>query len=159
MISALTLLIGVSGLQDSVEVCIDNRLQFTFVTIFHSRVRLPNVPAMPSLPGRRCGEDCNLQQGRMAMCSCLVYGCCQPQAGHNGHVRNCLMPGLWWIQTVPSGCSTFAHWHLIDEICCLEHHFHCAACLRRTGVPHDSPLEGQSTWDFALITPGSACFI
>ena len=25
-----------------------------------------------------------------------------------------------------------------------------------TGVPHDSPLEGQSPWDFALITPGKA---
>ena len=26
------------------------------------------------------------------------------------------------------------------------------ACLHRTGVPYDSPLEGQSPWDFALIT-------
>ena len=25
-----------------------------------------------------------------------------------------------------------------------------------TGVPHDSPLEGQSPWDLALITPGKA---
>ena len=32
------------------------------------------------------------------------------------------------------------------------------ACLHRTGAPHDSPLklEGQSPWDFALITPGKA---
>ena len=30
------------------------------------------------------------------------------------------------------------------------------ACLHKTGVPHDSPLEGQSTWDFALTTPGKA---
>ena len=30
------------------------------------------------------------------------------------------------------------------------------ACLHKTGVPHDSPLEGQSPWDFALITPGKA---
>ena len=28
--------------------------------------------------------------------------------------------------------------------------------LHRTGVPHDSPLEDQSTWDFALIMPGKA---
>ncbi len=33
------------------------------------------------------------------------------------------------------------------------------ACLHRTGVPHDSPLEGQSPWDFALITPGVAYFV
>ena len=33
----------------------------------------------------------------------------------------------------------------------------CASLLaQRTGVPHDSPLEGQSPWDFALITPGKA---
>ena len=29
-------------------------------------------------------------------------------------------------------------------------------CLQKTGVPYDSPLEGQSPWDFALITPGKA---
>ncbi len=32
----------------------------------------------------------------------------------------------------------------------------CASCLHKTGVPYDSPLEGQSPWDFALITPGKA---
>ena len=25
-----------------------------------------------------------------------------------------------------------------------------------SGVPHDSPLEGHSLWDFALTTPGPA---
>ena len=30
------------------------------------------------------------------------------------------------------------------------------ASLFRTGVPLDSPLEGHSLWDLALITPGSA---
>ena len=30
------------------------------------------------------------------------------------------------------------------------------ACLHKTGVPYDSPLEGQSPCDFAFITPGKA---
>ena len=29
------------------------------------------------------------------------------------------------------------------------------ASLFRSGVPLDSPLEGHSLWDLALITPGS----
>ena len=30
------------------------------------------------------------------------------------------------------------------------------ACLHRTGVPCDSPLEGQAMWYFAVIMPGKA---
>ena len=30
------------------------------------------------------------------------------------------------------------------------------ACLYGSGVPRDSPLEGNTPWDFALITPGFA---
>ena len=45
---------------------------------------------------------------------------------------------------------------LADELKHIHESTCMKACLHRTSVPHNSPLEGRLTWDTAHVTPGKA---